>query len=318
MTHTNSLWHTRLAVLSFVVVVMTSHGLTQAATDTTTKAADKVTLAKKPSVADVVEHSQATDWRTPDPENILYLELASGRVIIELAPSFAPLVTANIRALVREHYFDGLAFIRSQDNYVVQFGDPDEKREIKTAKATIPAEFDAPISASLPFKALPDLDTYAPQVGLSQGFHVARAPKQGRAWMTHCYGAVGVARDVAADSGNGSQLYVIIGNAPRHLDKNISLAGRVIQGMELLSTLPRGSGKLGFYEKPEQYVVIQSVRIAADVPETERTRVEVMRTDTKTFDQVIDAVRTRGGDWFKDPVGHVELCNVPVPVRVNK
>jgi peptidylprolyl isomerase len=88
-----------------------------------------------------------------------------------------------------------------------------------------------------------------------------------------------------------------------------------MQGMELLSTLPRGTGAMGFYEKPEQNVPIKTIRIAADVPPAERSQLEVIRTDTPMFTSMIEAVRNRGGDWFKVAAGHVGLCNVPLVVR---
>ena len=82
-------------------------------------AAEGAGAAKPPTMSDVLAASKPQDWHALDPQNTLYLELASGRVVIELAPLFAPKHAANIKALVREKYFDGLAFLRSQDNYVV-------------------------------------------------------------------------------------------------------------------------------------------------------------------------------------------------------
>ena len=266
------------------------------------------------TMAEVLADSKPSDWRPLDPQRTLYLELASGRVIIELAPEFAPNHVANILALVREQYFDNLAIMRVQDNYVVQWGDADGKRQIRAAKKTLAAEFDRP-ATGVAFTPLPDPDSYAPQVGLSNGFHAARDSATGTAWLAHCYGAVGVGRDVAADSGGGTELYAVIGHSPRHLDRNITLVGRVVKGIELFSVLPRGTGNLGFYEKPEQRVPIRTVRVAADVPEAERTPLEVMRTDTPTFAALIEARRTRTDEWFLYKVGRVELCNVPVPVR---
>lgn len=277
-------------------------------------------LPPKPTVADVVKTSGAGDWRVPDPENTLYLEIPTGRVVIELAPVFAPQHVTNIRAMVREGYFDGLAILRSQDNWVVQWGDPDEKnpRPFKTAKATLPGEFTVPLRSDRQFTRLPDRDGYAPQVGHSNGFPSARDPKSGQAWLAHCYGVVGVGRDNASDSGNGSALYAVIGNAPRHLDRNITVVGRVIDGMPLLSVLPRGAGAMGFYEKPEQMVPIKSVRLAADVPEAERSRLEIMRTESASFKAVAEAQRNRGGPWTKVAAGKIDLCSAPIPVREQK
>ena len=271
----------------------------------------------KPTVADIVKASKPAEWRPLDPEHTLYMDLPTGRVVIELAPAFAPAHDANIRALVRERYFDGLAMLRSHDNYVAQWGDPDEKnpRPFKNAKARLPGEFTVPMSNDKHFTLLPDRDGYAAQVGHSNGFPSARDPKTGRAWLAHCYGMVGVGRDVDSDSANGSSLYAVTGHAPRHLDRNITVVGRVVSGMPLLSSLPRGTGALGFYEQAEQRMPIKSVRLAADVPEAERVKLEVMRTDSASFKAVAEAQRNRGGPWTKVPAGHVELCNVTIPVR---
>jgi peptidylprolyl isomerase len=260
----------------------------------------------------------AADWRPLDPENTLYLEIASGRIIIEIAPAFAPNHAANVKALIREGYFDGLTINRVQDNYVVQWGDANERearRPIKTAKATLPGEFDQAISASIPFTPAPDGDVYAGEAGWSMGFPAGRDPKSGRTWIPYCYGVLGTARGSDPASGGGSQLFVIIGHSPRHLDRNYTAFGRVVKGIELLSTLPRGSGGLGFYDKPEQRVQIQKVRVAADVPEAERTPLQVLRTDTATFKALVMARRTRTEAGFQFPVGRIEVCNVPIPVK---
>lgn len=280
-------------------------------------AATAAELPPRPTVADVIKESKPADWRALDPANTLYMELPAGRVVIELAPRFAPLHATNIRLLARDHYFDGLAVIRSQENYVVQWGDADEKspRPLKSAKLTLPAEFTIPLASDRAFVRLPDGDVYAAEVGHSNGFPVARDPKTGEAWLTHCYGMVGVGRDTAADSGNGSSLYVVIGQAPRHLDRNIAVVGRVVSGMSLLTTLPRGTGPLGFYEQPSQYVPISTLRVAADVPAAQRSKLEVMRTDGPAFQAVLAAQRNRGGPWTKFAAGKVDLCNAQIPVR---
>ncbi|WP_313032092.1 peptidylprolyl isomerase [Massilia alkalitolerans] len=273
-------------------------------------------LPPKPSLADVVKASKPADWRALDPENTLYMDLPTGRVVIELAPSFAPNTAANIRALVREKYFDDLFIIRSQDGFVVQWGDPDEEnpKPFKAAR-TIKAEFTAPIKAAGSFTRLKDGDVYAPQVGHVEGFPAARDPASGQTWLVHCPAMIGVARDTGADTGNGSQLYVVTGHAPRHLDRNITVVGRVVQGMPLLSSQPRGTGAAGFYEKPEQRMPLKRVAMAADVPEAERSKLEVMRTDSATYQAVVEAQRNRGGPWTKVAAGKIDLCNAPIPVR---
>jgi peptidylprolyl isomerase len=275
---------------------------------------------KPPTYAEVLAAAAPGDWRPVDPEHTLYLELAAGRVVIELAPSFAPRHVENVKTLVREGYFDGLAIIRSQDNYVVQWGDPDagdeqKRRPIRKGRPTLAAEFTRPLSPELPFTRLPDADGYAPEVGFSNAFPAARDPGSGRAWLAHCYGMLGAGRDNAADSGGGTELYVVIGHAPRHLDRNVTLLGRVLQGMERLSTFPRGGGAMGFYESAAERAPIRAIRVAADVPEAERSPVEVLRTDTDTFEKLVESRRNRREEWFQATAGHIELCNVPLPVR---
>jgi peptidylprolyl isomerase len=267
------------------------------------------------SMAEILAKSGPGDWRVVEDANTLYVDLPAGRVIIELAPSYAPHHSNNVKALAREGYYDGLSILRSQDNYVVQWGDPDGKRPVNTAKRTLAAEFERTIDADIAFTRLPDPDTYAPQVGFSNGFPVAWDPKRRSTWLVHCYGMVGAGRDNAADSGGGTELYVVDGHAPRHLDRNVTLVGRVLRGMELLSSLPRGRGEMGFYESAAERVPLQRVRLASDVAATERVALEVLRTDTPTFAALIEARRNRPEEWFKVAAGHIELCNVPLPVR---
>jgi peptidylprolyl isomerase len=270
---------------------------------------------KKPlTTAEVLGASTAADWRAIEPQNTIYMDLPSGRVIIELAPQFAPRYVANVQMLARQGYFNGLWVERVQDNYVAQWGDPDNKKPVGNAQRTVAAEFER-TSRGLPFMPLAEPDTYAPEVGFSDGFPVAIDPKLGRAWLIHCYGMVGAGRDNDVDSGGGTELYAVIGQAPRHLDRNVTLLGKVVQGMDLLSSLPRGKGSLGFYEKPEQRVPILSFKVASDVPESQRTPLEELRTDTQTFTDYVEARRNRHEEWFKVPAGHVDVCNVPIPVR---
>lgn len=267
---------------------------------------------------DVLDASQPGDWRVPDPRNTLYMELEDGRAIIELAPGFAPAHVANIRTLAKEGFWDGLSIYRSHDNFVVQFGDITEEGEagkpIGSAQAKLPAEFSRP-SDGLDFHVLPDADGWAKETGFAEGFPAGRDPAEGQAWMAHCYGAVGAGRDLAADSSNGTELYVVTGQSPRQLDRNITLVGRVVQGMELLSALPRGTGPLGFYEDPAQRTPIKAIRLASEVPEAERTPLQVLRTDTDTFDAFVESRRNRRDAFYKRPAGHVDLCNLAIPTR---
>jgi len=250
---------------------------------------------------------------------MLYLQLAAGTVVFELAPEFAPNHIANIQKLVAGKYFDGLAIIRSQDNYVAQWGDPnsgsEEARSLGAAAEMLDPEFyrDA---EGLPFTKIESNDAYASEVGFVTGFPVGRDGPVGRAWLSHCYGMLGVGRANSVRSGNGAELYVVTGHAPRHLDRNVTLIGRVIAGMELLTTLPRGTGPLGFYESEQEHVAIRSIRFGSELPASERLMIELLRTNTDTFGKLVDARRYRAEEWFADPTDRIGLCNVPLPARV--
>jgi peptidylprolyl isomerase len=278
-------------------------------------AAAAAPAATAPSMPEVLKASAAADWRALDPDNTLYVDLPTGRVVIELAPAFAPLHVANIKTLTRAGYFNGLAVIREQDNYVAQWGDPENRHPLPKGIGKVAPEFDSPLPAQMPFTRLPDGDVYAPEVGFSNGLPVARSTALHKVWLAHCYGMVGVGRDLDAESGSGAEMYVVIGHAPRHLDRNVALVGHVVKGVELLSALPRGSAEMGFYTKTEKPLPIKSIRVAADVPAAERSNLEVLRTDTPTFTALVESRRNRPEDFFKVPAGKIDLCNVPLPVR---
>ena len=270
-------------------------------------------VAQPVTVSDLLAATHAEDWRTPDPDNTLYLQLPGGQVVIELAPRVAPLHVANIKTLARAHYFDGLAIVRVQDNYVVQWDDAEHHRPVPTGVHPVAPEFTAAAGANKRFEPLPDHDEYAAEVGFLDGFPAAR-DRSGTVWLAHCYGMVGVGRDDPPES-DGTEMYAVIGHAPRQIDRNVALVGRVLKGVELLSTLPRGSGEMGFYVHVEKPVPIISVRIASDVPEAERTRLEVLRTDSAAFRAIVDQRRNRREGWFKFNPAHIDLCNVPLPAR---
>ena len=267
-----------------------------------------------PTPARIVETAPPAAWRAIAPENLLVMDLADGRrVLIELAPAFAPVHVANIRALARSGWWDGAAIVRVQDNYVVQWARPGAARPPPDGvTAHPPAEYDRPADG-LTLHALGSPDAYAPQVGFAEGWPVASDGK--RVWLTHCYGMVGAARDLPPDTGNGSELYGVIGQAPRQLDRNIAVVGRIVDGIASLAALPRGTAALGFYAEPSQRVPIRTVRVAADLPPAQRPRYEVMRGDAPAFAAYLDGRANRRDAFFVRPAGGVDLCNAPVPVR---
>ncbi len=267
------------------------------------------------TTAEVLASATPTDYQTPAGENLLVMRLDHGEVLIELAPSFAPNHVANIRQLVRQRYFDDTRVLRSQDNYVVQWGDAEadtpKARSLGQVEPTLAGEYFRDLKG-LDISPLKEDDAYAPQIGFAEGFPVGYDRRSKTAWLAHCYGMVGVGRGNQADSGNGSSLYVVTGHAPRHLDRNVTLVGRVLLGIEHLSALPRGTGPLGFYATKEEMTAVRQIQLASDMPENERPQIHTVRTDTPYFKRWVDARRFRVEDWFIDPVGAIGLCNVPL------
>jgi peptidylprolyl isomerase len=270
--------------------------------------------------AEVLAQAPAEAWRTVDPDALVLLELDSGTVFIELAPAFAPRHVEQLRGLIAQSYFNGLAVLRSQDNYVAQWGDPladdvEQARSRGKEAARLPAEFDQASDTLGAFTAVPDGDVYAPEAGFIDGFPAARDPATGRSWLAHCYGALGAGRDNPPDSGSAAQLYVVTGHAPRHLDRNVTLFGRVLEGIEHLSSLPRGHAPLGFYTPEQAKPVVKAMRLASAVDPAERPGFEVMRTDSDSFRAYIESRRFRREPWFAHPAGRIEVCNVGIPTR---
>ena len=274
------------------------------------------------TTADILREAPASAWRRPDPNDVLAMTLPSGVVWIELAPRFAPLHADNIRKLVAQHYFDGLAVIRVQDNFVAQWGDREaneddtsKARSLGAAATTLPPEFWIG-DKGLKIAKLKDRDVWAPVTGFVDGFPVAADPKTHRAWIAHCYGTIGAGRGEAVDSGSGAELYAVIGQSPRGLDLNIAPVARVLQGMELLSSLPRGGGTMGFYDKPEQDVRIAKIERLADMPEASRPDVRVFRTDVPQWDEIVESRRNRKDAWYVHKAGAIDVCNLAVPVKI--
>lgn len=269
-----------------------------------------------PTMASVLAAATDADWQPLAQERLLYLELDSGTVVFETADDFAPQHLLNLRKLTGAGYFDGLAIIRSQDNYVVQWGDPqagsENARSHGEAAERLPPEFFRALDG-LGIAELDDRDAYADTVGFVDGMPVAA--DSGRAWLAHCYGMLGAGRGNEPDSGSGAELYVVTGHAPRHLDRNVTLLGRTVKGIELLSSLPRGTAALGFYESPDEHVPIRRLRFGDQLGEESRLQLERLKTGTDTFRKLVAARRHRAEAWFADPADRIGLCNVPIPVR---
>lgn len=252
-------------------------------------------------------------WREPEKSSLLIMNLDSGRVVIELAPQFAPKHVANIKRLTEEGYFNETVILRSHDNYVVQWGKAEVEAQLDSTQESTEAKLDLELFRDIHdvnFQEIESRDAYAEKVGFVDGFPAASNGRQ--VWLAHCYGMVGVSRGMAPNSGDGSGLYVVTGHAPRHLDRNITVVGRVLEGMPLLSSLPRGTANLGFFDSPQQYIPIREFKQASD---SDAESIQVMDTNSKAFKSHVAARTSRRHEWFIEPTNKIELCNVGIPSR---
>jgi peptidylprolyl isomerase len=271
----------------------------------------------KPKIpSEIVAEAPASAWKDISPDDLLVMELKTGaRVVIQLAPQFAPVHVANIRALAKGGWWTGAAIYRVQDNYVVQWGNNESTKPLPAGVvAKPPAEYHRALKG-LAVRALGSPDAYAPSAGFAGGWPIGYDPKAGTANLAHCYGYVGVGRDLSPDTGTGGELYAVIGHAPRHLDRNIAVVGRVIEGIDRLSSMQRGTEALGFIKDESRHVPISSVRLASEIPAAERPAFQFMDTGNSTFAAYLKGRANRQDDFFIRPAGGVDLCNVNVPVR---
>ena len=265
--------------------------------------------------SDVVARAPAAAWRAIPAEDLMVIDLRNGgQVIVQLAPAFAPIHVANIKILARSNYWDGSAIYRVQDNYVAQWGNGEsDKPYPKGFVEAPPAEYHRALKG-LTVRPLPYADAYAPRTGFAGGWPMAYDPKAGTANLVHCYGYVGVGRGLT-DTGNGGELYAIIGSPARHLDRNIAIVGRVVEGIERLSSLPRGTEALGFYKERTSDVPIAAIRLASEIPAAGRPAYEYMDVSGATFGNYLRLRANRKDDFYIRPAGGVDICNAPVPVR---
>jgi len=265
------------------------------------------------SPGDAVKSAPAGDWIEIPASDLLVMDLAGGkRVVIQLAPQFAPVHVANIRTMARSGYWSKATVYRVVDNWVTQWGLGDGPFPTPPGVVARPPEEYQRSAAGLTVMPMGSPDPYSAMAGYADGWPVAMQVGV-TVNATYCYGAVGVARDAAPDTGNSSELFAVIGSTARRLDRNYALVGRVVDGMENLSALPRGTAEMGVYAKDQVATPITAVRIAADIPAAERPRFEYLRTGSPAFADYVQLASHRADYGVPSP--GAALCAVPVPVR---
>jgi cyclophilin family peptidyl-prolyl cis-trans isomerase len=268
--------------------------------------------------------SPPADWRDVDPSNLVLIDTRYGETAVELAPEFAPNHAARMRALIRAHFYDGKSFYRVIDGFVAQGGIGEGtastasygKAQLKLWPA-LKAEFDARITKDTVFTPLGSPDLFAPEVGHVRGFPVSREIKAGRMWIAHCPGTFAFARDNSDDSAT-TEFYIVIGEAQRRLDRNLTAFGRVIDGMQYVQKLNRGNPDVaqGVIQNRKDQDTILRVRLAADLPPAERPHFQVMKTESPSFAAKKAQRLNPAPDFYhRRPPQVLDLCNTPAPVR---
>ena len=270
-----------------------------------------------PAVADTPDFSGIPDWRVADPEDLLLIEVEDGTIVVELSDTFAPEHAARMRQAARDGFYDGLSFYRVIDGFVAQGGRGEEADSIELPQyPALAGEFTVPAD-DVTFTPMIDPDLYAATVGHVDGFPAAMSEDRSTVWPIHCPGTVAMARDNDPDSGD-VEFYIVIGQGPRHLDRIMTVFGRVIDGMEHVQALRRGDPAVnsGVIADPDARDTILSMRVAADLPAGERPVYEIMRSDGQAFHEAKDARRNRTHPFFfQRPVPVIEACHMPAPAR---
>jgi peptidylprolyl isomerase len=268
----------------------------------------------------------AQDWRDVDPNNLVLIDTRYGEVAVELAPQFAPRHVERVHALIRAHFYDGLSFYRVIDGFVAQGGigegtasTKDHPKEARGLKEWPPlkAEFERPIGSDVRFTPLGNADLVAPEVGHVDGFPAGRDVKQGRMWMVQCPGTFAFARDNGADTAT-TEFYIVIGEAPRRLDRNLTALGRVIDGMQSVQKLERGDPDVenGVIQDVRRRDPILRMRLAADVPQKERPHYQVMRTDSASFAKEKEHRKNPAPEFYvHTPPPVLDICGISAPVQ---
>ena len=270
--------------------------------------ADAIEGAK--SGAEILAETRAEDWRAIPAEETLVIQLESGTVTVALSPSLAPDHVKQVKLLTREGFYDGLSFYRVIEGFVAQGGDPFGERKIRKAKKAMKAEFET-AGGNIEFAALPDADGYAPVSGFVGGLPAGHDEAAGTYWHLHCAGAFAFGREDGRDTAS-TEFYIAL-QPQRYLDRNLSVFGRVIDGMEHLQALRR-------IEPPETKAdglgdKIVSFRVNSDIPEAERTNWEILDSARPAFNLYVESRRNRPEGFFYFRPNHVDACQLPVPVR---
>lgn len=263
------------------------------------------------------DNSTSEQWRALDINNTALLTLPHGKVVVELAPQFSPKHVAQFSALVKKSFYDGTKFYRVIDGFVAQVGPKDGGDKDKSV-STLAIEGQFSTDKNWSFTQVQNKDLFAPMTGFKDGFAVA-TDNNASAWLTHCPGTLAMARGNEADSAS-SHFYFVIGQAPRYLDKIMTIFGRVVYGMEHIQAIQRTSVIEGEYAvDSREYTPIVSLKLMADIQVKERIIIEVENTESTAFVERLKKRRARENEFFYEkPPSVLDVCQVPIRSRLIK
>ena len=291
----------------------------------------RIILASLMAVSVSAFAKDALVWNTLDPENTVYLQLQEGTVVIELNPTFAPKTVERFKELLEEQFYRGMSFYRVIDGFVAQGGDESDIDGSELTQ-TLKAEFEInwPLKPKdkeaakdwqpMSWTPVQKDDMFAPYTGFIDGFPAARDDKKaGKAWLTHCPGAIAMARNNGPNTGS-TDFYIVIGQAPRYLDRNLTIFGRVVWGMDVVQRIKRGSTlKNGIIEEDLDRTWIKRMRLASSLEESEQLDIWLADTNSRGFKTMLNERRNRNNKFFHHkPPKVLDICQVPVPARLEK
>ncbi|AOT10291.1 peptidylprolyl isomerase [Pseudoalteromonas luteoviolacea] len=257
--------------------------------------------------AEIINTAPSEVWQTIDNQNVLRIELETGYVYVELNAQLAPHHTKNIKLLAQEKFYEGLNVYRFVEGFVAQGGDPTGSKMPVKAQKRINAELSHKTDKKLAITALDGSDGYAIRTGFLNGFAVGQNYGGTKTWMTHCTGTFAMARGNEINSG-GTEFYITL-SPQRYLDRNITVFGRVLEGMQHVQQLQRTPVE----GKP--YNPIKRVDILSDVATQDQSVFEYLQTNSAEFEELVAARTNRPEPWFKFTPNYVDVCAITVPTR---
>jgi peptidylprolyl isomerase len=269
------------------------------------------TPASSTAAAPVVANSS---WQLLPQDNLLYLETDQGRIVILLASQFAPEHVKRVKQLVKAGFYDGVTFYRVIEGFVAQFGVPEHEWGSRAKLTPMKAEFSWPVRSSDPYLLVQRPDLLAEETGFNQGFAVAR--EQNQEWLVHCPGVVNMARANEPDTGV-ADIAIMMGQATRHLDKNMSAFGKVIWGQYAINRIRRGdTADGGVIGSAAARTVIKQARLGTDLAPDRQLQLEWLSTTSSEFSQSLAERRSRTHVFYQHKGnGNMDVCYPQVPVR---